>query len=95
MKKSLAILAAPALLLGCATEPQRAALERDTDMMIQAYGPVCSARGYDANSRAWRNCIYQHVGARYSDSRGTEWNLPLIQSVGQKLGLIPGNRLQS
>lgn len=80
---------AAGLSIGCAAPShQVAALERDVDSVIQSYGPVCEKQGYAADSREWRNCVYQAGKQEYSDSRGTEQNFPLIHRLGQRLGLI-------
>lgn len=77
------------LLIGCAAPAhQSAALERDVDSVIQAYGPTCEKQGYAIDSRLWRNCVYQAGKQEFSDSRGTELNFPLIHRLGQRLGLI-------
>ena len=56
--RSLAILAALSMLVGCASTAERAAaVSRDVDDMISVYGPGCERLGYKANSDAWRDCV--------------------------------------
>lgn len=91
MRTLIGALAAAGLLAACATPQQGAALERDVDALIQAYGPVCERQGLAVDSRPWRNCVYQSGKQELSDLRGTEHDFPLIHRLGQRLGLIRSN----
>ena len=93
MRTLIGTMFAAGLLMACASpQQQSAALDRDADAMIQAYGPVCEKQGHARDSRPWRNCVYQSGKQELSDWRGTtEHDFPLIHRLGQRLGLIRSN----
>ena len=56
--RTILLIAAAAVLAGCATPAERAArAEREIDEMIVVYGPACEKLGYKADSDAWRDCV--------------------------------------
>jgi hypothetical protein len=60
---SLPVLLA-ALLLGCATPAERAALvQAEVEEMIKVYGPACEKLGYTKDSDPWRECVLR-LGTR-------------------------------
>ena len=56
--RTLIVLAAVAMLAGCATDAERAAqAQRDVDQMMRVYGPACERLGYKSNTNEWRSCV--------------------------------------
>jgi len=56
--RTIAILAALSIVVGCASTTERAAaVSRDVEDMISVYGPGCERLGYTANTDGWRECV--------------------------------------
>jgi hypothetical protein len=54
----LTYLAFAALLAGCVSPAERAALmQREVDEMMTTYGPACERLGYKSDSDPWRECV--------------------------------------
>jgi hypothetical protein len=60
MRTPIALAFSIAILAGCATPAEQAAMmNREVDRMIVVYGPACEKLGYKNNTDLWRNCILQ------------------------------------
>lgn len=56
--RKLMFLAFLSLLVGCATDAERATqAQSDIEQMIRIYGPACEKLGYKADSNQWRDCV--------------------------------------